>query len=260
MDPLKTRLSLALDLVGDASFIILDFAEKGFAVETKVDGSFVTKADKETERILRENILDHFPEDGLIGEEWGKQNDEAEWVWTIDPIDGTSSFINGVPLYGCMIGLLNNGKSVGGVVHFPSLNETVYAGLGMGTHHRRSNTSEFIPCKIKTAESLKKSMFSYSAPEYFSISKNDELLELLRNTCSKERMWGDCYGHILVATGRLDLMVDPYLHIWDLAPLKIIMEEAGGVHQGLDGNNSISMTSGVSTSRTLMNELLSLLN
>lgn len=240
--------------------MILAFVDAGFAVDSKVDGSFVTKADKETERMLRDELQMHFPDDGIIGEEWGNQNTDAEWVWTIDPIDGTASFVNGVPLYGCMIGLIQNNESVGGVVHFPGLKETVYAGKGMGAHWKKANSNAYVQAKVATAETLSEAMFSYSAPEYFEMSKKTEALECLRKTCSKERMWGDCYGHIIVATGRLDLMVDPYLHPWDLVPLKIILEEAGGVHQGLDGNQSISMTSGVSTSKTLMSELLALLN
>lgn len=260
MDSLKTRLSLALDLVQDASFMILDFVDKGFAVDSKVDGSFVTKADKETEKMLRDNLQDHFPDDGIIGEEWGNQNTEAEWVWTIDPIDGTSSFVNGVPLYGCMIGLIHNEESVGGVVHLPGLNETVYAGKDMGAHWKKSHTSNFVEAKVNTVESLEEAMFSYSAPEYFEMNNRIDVLELLRKNCSKERIWGDCYGHVLVATGRLDLMVDPYLHPWDHVPLQIILKEAGGVHCDLEGSTSISMTSGFSTSLKLKEELVGLLN
>lgn len=260
MDPLKTRLSLALDLAQDASFMILDFVSSGFSVESKVDKTFVTNADKETEKMLRNELKDHFPDDGVIGEEWGADNEEAEWIWTIDPIDGTSSFVQGVPLYGVMLGLIHKGESVGGVVHFPALNETVYAAKGMGCHWRKSNTTSFVPAKVNSAVTLDKAIFSYSAPEYFEMAKNTNVLETLRKSCFKERMWGDCYGHILVATGRLDLMVDPHLHIWDLVPLKIILEESGGVHQGLDGSSSISMTSGVSASRTLAQELISILN
>lgn len=242
---LKKRLEWGLVALEKTHAVIMDFYRRDIQVEVKADHSFVTDADRLCEKLLREMLAQQFPQDGIIGEEFQDQNKEGPYTWTIDPIDGTSSFVHRVPLFGTMLGLIHKDEAILGLVHFPALNETIYAARGQGAWWSPSYSKEFQRCWVKPQSvPLPQATFSYSAAEYFKRNNREHLLEALRQNVGFERVWGDCYGHMLVATGRLDIMVDPGLAIWDLVPIKVISEEAGGEFFGIDGSNNLEAKNG----------------
>lgn len=225
------------------------FGEK-ITVERKSDDSPVTIADREAEEIMREEISRQFPDHGIVGEEHGIINEDSAVQWILDPIDGTKSFIHGVPLYTTLVGVLLDDEPVAGVVYAPALEELCEAALGKGT---RLNGEK---CSVRACSSLSKATFlSTDCTTAADFGFNDAFQSLLEQS-RINRTWGDAYGHMLVATGRADLMFDPILNIWDAAPLLNIMQEAGGVFCDVKGQETIQTGNGISCSRELLPEVL----
>jgi histidinol-phosphatase len=246
-------LQVAQNLAIDAGAITLKHFGTVLAADTKEDGTPVTEADRAAETLMREKIGAQFPTHGILGEEFGEANPGAPIRWILDPIDGTRSFVRGVPLYGVLIGIEVEGTPAVGVAHFPALNEIVGAALGHGCSWNGR------PARVSEVDTL---------PEAAALTTDPvELLEgpaaagwetLVRET-SLARTWGDCYGHILVATGRAEIMVDPILSPWDAAPFVPILTEAGGRFTDRDGNARFDGGSGISTNGLLHDQVLSLL-
>jgi len=228
---LQNRIDFAMSLSKKMSKNILSFYQaKNFEIELKKDESVVTKADKDSEQLAREEIKKYFPEDGIIGEEMKNGSEfDSEFIWTLDPIDGTYSFAHGVPLFGSMIGLIQNKKIVFGIVNFPALNEIVYAIKGKGCFWKKANSQKFTKTKLRTTKQLEKAVMCYTDKKYFIRTNCLDFLENLSQNVYDLKSWGDCFGNIMVATGRADIMIDPILSIWDIVPLKIILEESGGL-------------------------------
>jgi histidinol phosphatase-like enzyme (inositol monophosphatase family) len=233
---LNELLEFAVDLARGAGEITLQYFRKEPETSKKSDGSYVTIADREAEAYLRRRIAEKFPDDGILGEEEGESQGRSGRRWILDPIDGTFAFVHGVPLYGVLIAVEISGQMSVGVVNIPALGEIVSAAKGLGCflngeRARVSNTAE-----LKDALLLSTSF--------------DRRTELLQAKAKVSRTWGDCYGYVLVATGRADVMLDPVMNLWDCAPLLPIMEEAGGTFtdwhgvRTADGGNSIA-TNGV---------------
>ncbi len=241
---------LAIKIAKKGGDHTLNYFNKSFEVERKSDDSPVTIADREAESIMREAIAEQLPDHGIIGEEHGKSNEESSVQWILDPIDGTKSFIHGVPLYTTLIGVVVDDEPVVGVIYAPALNELCEAAKGKGT---RLNGEQ---CEVRGCDSLGEASFMstdvYTAEEFNYGDAFDTLIE----ETQIHRTWGDAYGHMLVATGRADLMFDPVLSIWDAAPLLTVLKEAGGVFCDTDGNETIQSGNGFSTSRQLMPEVL----
>jgi len=240
-----------------AGEITLRYFQKLPSVEFKADRSPVTVADRESEQLLRALIEERYPDQGILGEEFGLGRPGARLRWLVDPIDGTQSFIRGVPLYGVMLGLVEDGEPVVGVVHFPALRETVVSWRGGGcwwstaagrTRARTSNVS-----RLEDATLL--------ATDTAGLVGGEKRTgyERLRMRAKMERGWGDCYGHALVATGRAEIMLDPVLHDWDAAPLIPILEEAGGKFTDWRGQRSISGGDGFATNGPLYESVLAIL-
>lgn len=215
------------------------------AAESKGDGTPVTEADRSAERLLREKILDRFPDHGILGEEFEETNPDARVRWILDPIDGTRSFMRGVPLYGVLIGIEVAGEPVVGVAHFPALGETVAAGRGMGC------TLNGRACSVSGVDRIQKALVLTTDVERILARRIGEGWRRLARDAAFSRTWGDCYGHILVATGRAEIMVDPILSPWDAGPLLTILDEAGGRFTDLEGQATIHGGSGVSTNGVL---------
>ncbi len=223
----------------------LNYFKRSFDLEFKEDQSPVTNADREAEQIIRDQIKRKYPEHGIIGEEYGEDGEGREVVWVIDPIDGTQSFIHGVPFYTTLIGILVEGVPKAGVIYAPALNEMVSAAAGSGAF---LNGSE---CKTRNCNDLAQATFLSTDVEnvkkYHFTDTFDELLKKTRI----HRTWGDAYGHLMVATGRADLMFDPILSIWDAAALLPVVTEAGGSFSDVEGvetiksGNAISCTPGI---------------
>lgn len=228
----------------------LSYFNTAIDVERKSDQSPVTIADRETETLMREQIQSQFPDHGIIGEEHGQTNENKSVQWILDPIDGTKSFIHGVPLYTTLIGVVADGVPVAGVIYAPALNDLCTAAKGRGAELNGED------CHVRSCSDLSSASFlstdCYTPAEY----NYGDAFDTLINKTRFHRTWGDAYGHMLVATGRADLMFDPIQSIWDAAPLLPIMQEAGGVFCDTDGNETIESGNGFSCSRELQAEVL----
>jgi histidinol phosphatase-like enzyme (inositol monophosphatase family) len=247
-------LDFAVALSHEAGEVARRHFQRDIAVEQKADLSPVTVADREVEQHLRRGIEKSFPTHGILGEEFGHTGPESSFCWMLDPIDGTRTFIRGVPFWGVMIGLVSDGEPVLGVVHFPALGETVYAQRGGGAWWLRD--AERRKARVSGVESLQDSTLVLSDVRGFAEVGRQEALERLRARTAFERTWGDCYGHALVATGRAEVMLDPVLNEWDACALLTILEEAGGRFTDWQGNRIIDGGSGISTSVGLFDELM----
>lgn len=240
----------AIDVAKMGGQHTLNYFGRKIEVERKGDDSPVTIADREAEEIMREEISRQFPDHGIVGEEYGSVNEESNVQWILDPIDGTKSFIHGVPLYTTLVGVLVNDEPVIGVVNAPALDELCEAARGKGT---RLNGES---CTVRACSSLSKATFlstDCTTPADFGFK---DAFELLLDRSRINRTWGDAYGHMLVATGRADLMFDPILNIWDAAPLLTIMQEAGGIFCDVNGQETIQTGNGISCSREVLPEVL----
>ena len=228
----------------------LDYFQRSFELQFKSDDSPVTNADRNAERTIRNLINKHFPDHGIIGEEFGTENEDSDIVWVLDPIDGTQSFIHGVPFYTTLIGVLVNNKPEVGVVYAPALGEMASAAIGFGAALNGN------PMKVRTCDALEKATFLSTDVTTYNEQGHEAALKQLLEKCRIHRTWGDAYGHMMVASGRADFMIDPILNIWDAAALLPIVKEAGGSFSDLSGNETIQSGSALSTSYELKNAIL----
>lgn len=218
---LSSLLEFALDAAWAAGQHTLAHFQSGVDVEHKADASPVTVADRGAERLLRELIAGRFPDHAVLGEEYGHDDRRSSHRWVLDPIDGTQSFIRGVPFYGVLVGLEIEGVPRVGVCHFPALRDTFGAASGLGCwwNGRRA--------RVSATARLEEAAVGYSDSRMLA-DRLGEHLPALHRTVRVLRGWGDCYGHCLVASGRLDAMLDPAMNPWDCCALVPILEEAGG--------------------------------
>jgi myo-inositol-1(or 4)-monophosphatase len=168
----------------------------------------------------------------------------------VDPIDGTKAFIHGVPLFGTLLALLDHGKPVVGVIHMPALGETVWAAQGKGAFHNGS------ACRVSAVSTLSDALLCDGSALTVSRSSWGDAWMKLRGEAGVSRGWGDCYGHLLVACGRAEAMLDPVVNIWDVAPMGIILPEAGGRFTSVDGAETIDAGNALSSNGLLHSELL----
>jgi myo-inositol-1(or 4)-monophosphatase len=204
------------------AFIRPHYGRLDLAVETKGDASPVTAADRGAEELMRRLIAQRFPTHGVIGEEFGNDRSDAEFVWVLDPIDGTKSFITGVPLWGTLIALLHCGQPVLGVIHQPVLGQLL---LGDGT----TTTLNGRPVRCRVNARLADATLLTSDPLNPAKYQNGPAFDTLMRRAKLVRTWGDCYGYLLVATGWADVCVDPIMNPWDIAALVPVIRGAGGV-------------------------------
>ena len=251
---LDDDLRLALQLAGIADAITIPaFRRAGLRVETKADRSPVTEADRGVERALRERIDLERPGDAVVGEEFGSTGAGASRRWFLDPIDGTKNFVRGIPVFATLIGLEQDGEVVVGVCSAPGLHARWWAARDMGAYEsgRRIRVSE--------VGSLDAAQLSYdSIPGFEERGLGEQFLALARQ-CARTRGFGDFWSHVLVAEGAVDVAVEPEVNPWDLAPLKIIVEEAGGRFTDLDGAARIDGGSAVSSNGLLHEQVLAAL-
>lgn len=219
-EPMSPRLAFALEAVHRAGRLTLAYFQTGAGIEVKADGSPVTLADKGAERLIREMIADAFPGETVLGEEEGGAIGGTGWV--IDPIDGTKSFVCGVPLYATLLSYEVDGGPIVGVCGFPALGEVVYAEQGVGAFWNGR------PCMVSGVNRLDQA--TISSGSQFSMEKygRSEGHRKLIHQSKIARTWSDAYGHALVATGRADAMIDPIVAPWDISAMRIIVAEAGG--------------------------------
>lgn len=232
------------------------YSLEGF--DLKSNNTEVTDADRKTERDFRALIQKEFPRDGIVGEEFSEDNRVgAEYTWTIDPIDGTRAFTRGVPFFGTMVGLYREREIVFGVIAYHALGETIYAIKDKGCYWKADRMSDFQRVRVSNTTDLNAAVMSHSGGEHFARQNQTEFLNRIKSRVHFTRTWGDCYGYGLLARGKIDLMTDPVLNQWDLIPIKIVVEEAGGLFLNLDGSpSSIDSTGALCANPRLMDALL----
>lgn len=251
---MQELLNFAHELAWQAGKITLRYFQTDIATEHKIDDSPVTVADREAEKYLRAAIVARHPDHAILGEEEGATGSEdATWRWILDPIDGTKAFIHGVPIYGVMIGLLHRGEPVIGVVNMPALGEIVYAGRGLGCWWNGR------PCRVSPTRTLREGLLVATRTTTYEKHGKREAFERLTDAATMFRTWGDCYGYLLVATGRAVAMIDPVMQVWDAAALLPILQEAGGTFTDWQGRPTIEGGEGVGTNSHVLDEVLKLI-
>ena len=252
----RALMSFAHDLARRAGEVTLRHFGHALAAETKADGTPVTRADREVEMLLREEIGRRYPNHSILGEEFGEEAGDEPFRWILDPIDGTRSFMKGVPLYAVLIGVESEGDPVVGVVHLPALGETVVAARGEGCRWWPAGGGPPRPARVSDTGTLAAATALTTDPAQLPASPVGRGWRSLSAEAALVRGWGDAYGHVLVATGRAEIMVDPVLSPWDAAPLLPIMREAGGRFTDLAGRETIRGGSGLSTNGRLHRTVL----
>ncbi|MDR2845444.1 MAG: hypothetical protein LBV28_05070 [Puniceicoccales bacterium] len=222
-------------------------------IEIKADGSPVTVADKECERHLRAWIGERYPAHCIIGEEFGQDRADAEFVWTLDPIDGTKSFIPRVPLYGLLFGLLYQGKPFLGVIDQPVTRQRV---IGDGTVTLYNGKKASVGGKRELSKALLLTTDVKNVAKY----QPDAAWSRLVTQAGLFRTWGDCYGHMMVAAGLGDIMADPVLNPWDLVPLIPVLRGAGAALSDWKGGDALASGNIVAANPWLHEQALAVLN
>lgn len=253
MADIKELLQEAKEIAYIGGQHTLKYFKKDFEVISKADDSPVTIADRETEQIIREEILKRYPDHGIIGEEFGRTNEVSNIQWVLDPIDGTKSFIHGVPFYTTLIGIMIDNEPVVGVINAPALDELCAAGIGLGA------TLNDEPISVRKTEHLHESTFLVTEIRRFRDCGMEEEFQHLMTETKLHRTWGDAYGHMMVAIGRADIMFDPELNIWDAAALLPVLKEAGGIFSDKNGVETIHSGNGFSTNKHLYPKVLEIL-
>ncbi len=235
-----------------SSNIIKNYWRKEINIETKKDESPVTIADKKAEEVMRQMIMKEFPDHGILGEEFGEYNPDAEYKWVLDPIDGTKSFICGTVTFGTLIALTKNNRPIIGVINQPILNEFLIG----------DNTSSYLNDKkvsVSNCDKIESSVLLTT--DYLNIEKyqNKPAFDELMKKAKLFRMWGDCYGYYLVATGFAEIMIDPIMNPWDSLALIPIINGAGGKITDYQGNDPITGNSIVATNGKIHDEVIKIL-
>ena len=250
---LNELLEFSIALARGAGDITLRYFRKRPETSTKADGSYVTIADREAEAYLRRQITERFPDDGILGEEEGEHEGRSGRRWILDPIDGTFAFVHGVPFYGVLVALEINNELGVGVINIPVLNEVVAAATGCGCFFNGE------PASVSTINRLEDGLLlatNFNNCANYGFGDGAQRLQARART---SRTWGDCYGYVLVATGRAEVMLDPVMNLWDCAPLLPIMEEAGGTFTDWRGVRTAHGGNAIATNGLLFDEVMSLI-
>jgi len=249
-NPHLDRHKAAIGFAQKAAASALALFDTDLQIEIKEDLSPVTKADREAEAILRESLTAAFPGDGFLGEEYGDQKGSTGYRWIIDPIDGTKNYIRGIPIWGTLLGLEFENDLVGGIVVAPALGQTWHGLRGEGAYRNDKKI------RVTDTPKLSQSHLFYSSLTWIQKSgKTKGFLDLIDNS-ERQRGFGDFYGFMLVAQGACEAMIDHGLHPWDVAALKPIVDEAGGLLTNWDGGFSIHRSDVVGSNRLIHTRLL----
>jgi len=242
-------LAAATEVARLAGDVAASHFKTALTVERKQDGSPVTVADREAERVAREWISTRYPEDGVMGEEYGDQSRPDARRWLIDPIDGTKSFVRGVPLWATLIAVCEGNEVLAGAAYFPGVGEMVAAAPGKGCWWNGAK------CSVSTVSELRNATALTTDPRFTGQLSRRDGWDDLAGRAMIARTWGDAYGYLLVATGRAEVMIDPVMNPWDAAPFLPIIEEAGGVFTDWSGARTVFGGSAVATNQSLSSEI-----
>jgi histidinol phosphatase-like enzyme (inositol monophosphatase family) len=225
-------LQAAAEVAEFAANVAMRWYRKDFAVETKGDGSPVTIADRTAEQEARAWLSQRFPQDGLFGEEFGLERAEARRRWILDPIDGTKAFVRGVPLWGTLVACCEGDTVLAGAACYPAVGELVAAAPGEGCWWNGSRAS------VSRVGTLAESTCLITDERFPERTERRPRWQALSRECGVSRTWGDCYGYLLVATGRAEIMVDDIVNPWDAAAVYPLITEAGGVFTDWRGRST----------------------
>jgi histidinol-phosphatase len=249
----RSRYEVAIEAAQRAGELALQHFDQEIAVEWKADQSPVTIADKNAEALLRTTLLGRFPRDGFLGEESGDTPGSSGFRWIIDPIDGTRSFVRGIPIWACLVGLEYKGELIAGVCRLPALQQTYRALRGDGAFRDDRRL------QVSTVDALARAHVYYSSISWFKQAGMErQFLELVDCT-ERQRGFGDFYGFVMVAQGSGEAMVEYGVHPWDLGALIPIVEEAGGKMTTWDGTTDITRPDVLATNGWLHAEVLRVL-
>lgn len=253
---LEDLTKVAIEAAREAGEITLRyFNSQTLTIETKSDESPVTIADRAAEEAIVRIVRSKFPDHAILGEEYGDMAGSGRYRWIIDPIDGTKSFIHGVPLYGVLIGVedLSSNDIICGVVNFPALGELYNATRGQGAFKNGKT------CRVSRTDRLEDSILLTTDYRHVREHRNSAAFEAVHDRVKFVRTWGDCYGHMMVASGRAEVMMDPKMNLWDIAALKPIVEESGGRFFDWNGVTGLDLQDAVSTNDLLSEEIRTIL-
>lgn len=228
------------------------FANPDLEVELKSDQTLVTKADRDAEAVMRELIRQTYPNHGVMGEEFGLENTSAEFVWVLDPIDGTISFANGCPLFGTLIGLLYQQVPIMGAINNPILNQ-----LCIGNNTETTVNGRRV--QLREAKNLSEATVLATDIKGIAKYQNREKFDALLGQTRLFRTWGDCYGYLLLVSGGADIMLDPILNPWDVIPLVPIVQGANGVITTWSGTDAAQGNSCVAANKQLHPQVIEIL-
>ena len=249
----RNRYEVAVEAAHRAGQLALRYFDSSFTVEWKSDLSPVTVADREAEQLLRNTLQNAFPHDGFLGEEFGDTPGSSGFRWIIDPIDGTRSFVRGIPLWATLLGLEYKDEQIAGIADVPALGHTYRALRGDGAYRNDRRIH------VSTVGDLAQALLFYSSLSWFiKAGRQETFLNLIRRT-ERSRGFGDFYGFVLVAEGAGELMVEYGVHAWDVAALKPLVEEAGGRFSDWNGGTSIHRPDVMVSNGKLHDEALALL-
>lgn len=254
-EALRSRLEVALEACWRAGKITLEYFQTGVPVELKNDQTPVTIADRRAEEEIRRWLGRYFPNDAIVGEEGGgfAAKQEGGATWYVDPIDGTKAFICGVPFYSTLLACEMRGRVVLGVASFPALAETVWAAQNAGCYWNGRRA------RVSGVKNLADAVLLTTDVERLSTMGHAAAFDQLFRATKLQRTWGDAYGHILVATGRAEIMIDPKMAVWDNGPLLPILEEAGGRFTDWQGNATIHSDNALATNGHLHEDVREIL-
>lgn len=249
----ESLLKAAEELARLVGGVALQHYRSALQVERKADGSPVTIADRAAEQAARDWVRRRFPDDGVLGEELGEERAGARRRWIIDPIDGTKSFVRGVPLWGSLVALCEGETVLAGAAFFPAVDELVVAAPGAGCWWNGGR------CSVSSVGALAESTAVTTDERFRRHAARGGAWERLGARVDVARSWGDCFGYLLVATGRAEVMCDPELSPWDAAALQPIIVEAGGTFTDWSGRPTAFGGSAIATNRALADEARTLL-
>ncbi len=251
-ETLATLRDFAAELAWQAGKLTMRYFQTGLVADLKGDESPVTLADRESERLMRRMIEERYPQHSILGEEEGETRPGASFRWILDPIDGTRSFVRGVPLYAVLVGLEREGEVVVGAVNAPAVGDFLTAAKGEGCLWNGR------AARVSTTSSLAQCLLLCTDVGSMAPAGREAAYKRLVGATAMQRTWSDSYGYILVATGRAEVMIDPVMAVWDCAALYPVLREAGGTFTDWDGTPTIYGGEAIATNGRVLDETLAL--
>lgn len=249
-DSLQDTLQFAVAIAREGGdFTLPFFYSDDLKVDRKSDNSHVTEADRGAEKLMRERIAERFPDDGIVGEEWGVKEGTSGRTWFLDPVDGTEAFVRNVPLYGTLVAAVQDGEGIAdvGVIYLPAISQIVFASRGGGAwtagqvpafEESPEMLSEMRRARVSDVKEPTEACALSTHDEWWNVTGRSDVLARLIAAFGLRRGWGHCYAPALVATGMADVWVEPSAHDWDFAPVNLIIEEAGGMATSISGERT----------------------